>query len=220
MHRSAWGRRSDRPARKTYKTYRNQDRRKTSRPRTDESIPVDHRCYANLDRSPSTPRQRRRRTADRSRVCGRTCDPLVPVQDRSARPKPNRQCRTALQQRKRRLRENPDWVKLEPAANREPPRHQRQSSTEVPNPRNHRIDSRAECPPKRRVRNPPRRTAKTSRTAHVRRRTILVASSKLLAEGTNTNGVVAKSESPEPPKWPSRAAEAARHSEYHNVPHD
>lgn len=54
--------------------------------------------------------------------------PPVPVQDWSARPKPKHQRPKTLKRRKRRLRENPDWVKLEPAASREPPRHQRQSS--------------------------------------------------------------------------------------------
>jgi hypothetical protein len=79
------------------------------------------------------PEPKLRHTAGRSRQRGRAYNPLVPVQDRSARPKPNRQRPKALQRRKRRLRENLDWVKLELAASCEPPRHQRQCGTEAPN---------------------------------------------------------------------------------------
>jgi hypothetical protein len=87
----------------------------------------------NPNQGSSTPSKRSGTPPAEAVSAGEHATPLVPVQDRSARPKPKRQHPKALKRRKRRLRENPDWVKLEPAASCEPPRHQQQYGTEAPN---------------------------------------------------------------------------------------
>lgn len=213
------GRRSDRSAHGMYKTLHNQSRckhRGRNQPKSISWTIVATQPEPRLEH----PEQTLRHTSSRSCQCGRTCNPLVPVQDRSARPKPKRQHPKALKRRKRRLRENPDWVKLEPAASCEPPRHQRQYGTEAPNRAT--AASTQESMPSEEA-HP--RNAEANRKFELdiayQRHAILDASSKLPVQGTNADRSrreLPKSESPAPPKWTYPTIEIVRHTGRHNAP--
>lgn len=180
------GRRSDRSARKTYKTFRKQSRCKH---RGRKPTEIDFRrpsLLRNPNRSPNTPSRNSGTPSTEAVSAGEHATPSYQSKTGAFRPKPNRQRPRALQRRKRRLRENLDWVKLEHAANREPPRHQRQRGTEAPN----RATAAPTQEPTPSEEAHPRTTEadrETSRTPHIRRHVILDANSKLLVQGTNAD---------------------------------